>query len=49
MGEVIHVDFGAEIREGDEIEIPDRSGLYKVLAIRIDGLIEVEPVKKDLE
>lgn len=46
MGEVIHVDFGAEVRQGDEIELPNRAGLYKVLAVMIDGTIEIEPVKE---
>lgn len=46
MGEVIHVDFGAELQAGDEIEIPNKPGLYKVLAVKIDGTIEIEQVKE---
>lgn len=45
MGEVIHVDFGAEVKEGDEIELPEKPGLYKVLAVNIDGTIEIEQIK----
>lgn len=38
---VIYVDFKG-LQVNDEIEIPGQEGLYKVLSIKEDGLVEVE-------